>query len=676
MQKIRAARPGHWFVLALAGLSLIAGCDKPPQEEVTPTAPPAAASPTERPTAHPAPAPTPASPARSEAPAAETPAETKRQQREGKPQPAERPTAPAQQPAAQPAARPQPARASTPPPASGSFTVPVLTDEQMRQFPMSLELKIRGAQAEAQKSPDDPLALGRLGAFYYAHGYPTEAARVLAHGAQVTPDEPQWGYYAALGYLKAGETQKAAPGLEQMIEARPDYMPAYLRLAEVLRASDPQRARELYTHVLAADPVNGLALVGVGRIAAQQGRNEEALEYFEKAAGLIPNYADALQGAAETARKLGQTEKAEQYAQRAEEGLPYPPIQDPLENGLLGGGLHAETLARDAMALATQGRHQEAEARLQAALEIGGADVMCFFAVASLRASQQRFDEALRAAERGLESAPDHIDLKSVRAQILVDLGRTQEAEAQFREILKQQPTHGLTLQRLFALLQRQDRAGEAVELLRAAVQEDPDDARRRHNLAQYLLATNQPAEAVEQLKQALELQPQAVPSRYLLAMTLHGQGAQEEAKAQVRRALQTNPKFGEAYQQLAYWLRAEGDLRGALEVVREGLNALPTAPTLLNTAAWLLATAPDEALRDPAQAVKYGEQACHLTEGRVHLFLDTLAAAYAAAGNFQRAREVEQEAISLATQADPQQAEKYRQRLKLYEQEQPFVDQ
>jgi tetratricopeptide (TPR) repeat protein len=66
----------------------------------------------------------------------------------------------------------------------------------------------------------------------------------------------------------------------------------------------------------------------------------------------------------------------------------------------------------------------------------------------------------------------------------------------------------------------------------------------------------------------------------------------------------------------------------------------------VLNAAAWVLATSRDSQLRSPKLALELSKQACELTSSRNAMFLDTLAAAYAASGNFDQAVETQKQAL------------------------------
>jgi tetratricopeptide (TPR) repeat protein len=67
-----------------------------------------------------------------------------------------------------------------------------------------------------------------------------------------------------------------------------------------------------------------------------------------------------------------------------------------------------------------------------------------------------------------------------------------------------------------------------------------------------------------------------------------------------------------------------------------------------MNGYAWLLATCPDEKLRNAADAIHYAEQACQETGYQDPAYLDTLAAAHAAGGNFSEAIKWEQKAVDI----------------------------
>lgn len=108
---------------------------------------------------------------------------------------------------------------------------------------------------------------------------------------------------------------------------------------------------------------------------------------------------------------------------------------------------------------------------------------------------------------------------------------------------------------------------------------------------------------------------------------------------------------------------RAAADFGTALE--REARN-----PEFLNGLAWLLSTCPADSVRDGQRAVGLATRASELTGGKSDEIVDTLAAAYAESGDFDRAVEWARRAVELGEEEHRSGDEM---RLKLYEQGMPY---
>lgn len=90
-----------------------------------------------------------------------------------------------------------------------------------------------------------------------------------------------------------------------------------------------------------------------------------------------------------------------------------------------------------------------------------------------------------------------------------------------------------------------------------------------------------------------------------------------------------------------------------------------------LKRVSWLRATSPVAAIRNGTSAVEFAQKAAELTKQKDAGVLDTLAAAYAEAGQFEKAIRAEQRAISLSKREDDQ--KEYGLRLKLYQEKKPY---
>ena len=119
----------------------------------------------------------------------------------------------------------------------------------------------------------------------------------------------------------------------------------------------------------------------------------------------------------------------------------------------------------------------------------------------------------------------------------------------------------------------------------------------------------------------------------------------------------------------------AKGETDKAVVDYSEATRLDPNDALSFNSFAWLLATSEDSRVRNGLKAFEVAARACDLTGYRNHLLLDTLAAAYAAAGDFDAAVRWQVDAITLG-ESDPGSVAKYRRRLSLFMKNQPFIEQ
>jgi tetratricopeptide (TPR) repeat protein len=160
-------------------------------------------------------------------------------------------------------------------------------------------------------------------------------------------------------------------------------------------------------------------------------------------------------------------------------------------------------------------------------------------------------------------------------------------------------------------------------------------------------------------------------------ASTLSNRGLVWEAKreydkalADYEEAIRLDPKFvlPRANRRQIYKKKGEWD-KVAAEWEAEVKEGSPTARTY-NALAWLRATCSVEKHRNGQQAVKYATKACELTAWKNPRYLDSLAAAHAEVGDFDKAVEWQKNGMDLAP-ADEK--ADYESRLKLYLDKNPY---
>ncbi|HSF16421.1 MAG TPA: tetratricopeptide repeat protein [Vicinamibacteria bacterium] len=247
-----------------------------------------------------------------------------------------------------------------------------------------------------------------------------------------------------------------------------------------------------------------------------------------------------------------------------------------------------------------------------------------------------------------------------------------QNALRTLREALSAHPSYAQRL-RAAALFRQGGRIPEAIEVLEDAIQSGPEPDEAYYQLGELLQLTGKLDEAASRYRQALALNPDSAVALNSLGSVLGSQGDFEEARTHFQRALELKPAYPEARRNLGLALQRLGRLEAARTQFELALQASPDWPAAQSALARILATHPDPDRRDPQRAVRLADRAAELTRYENPTILDTLAAAYAAAGQFERATAVAEEALRLAT--DVELAGDIRARLSLYKDKKPYVE-
>jgi Flp pilus assembly protein TadD len=147
-----------------------------------------------------------------------------------------------------------------------------------------------------------------------------------------------------------------------------------------------------------------------------------------------------------------------------------------------------------------------------------------------------------------------------------------------------------------------------------------------------------------------------------------------DEAIAHFQKALQFKPRDAKAENNLGNAFLRKGNEREAINHYEKALQIQPADPTFQNNMAWLLATCPEDSLRDGNRAAELAHQADALTGGQNPVILHTLAAALAEAGRFSEAMETARRALRLAeAQSNLRLVEALQSEMKLYQAGSPF---
>ena len=157
--------------------------------------------------------------------------------------------------------------------------------------------------------------------------------------------------------------------------------------------------------------------------------------------------------------------------------------------------------------------------------------------------------------------------------------------------------------------------------------------------------------EAIQAFSTAIEIIPRDYQAYNYRGVAWALMGKYDKALADYNKALEIRPRYAEAYNNRGFARTQNGDLSNALNDYARALEINPFFVDAYNNKAWVLATCADQRFRDGGQAVRLAQKAVELKPDVASL--DTLAAAYAAVGNFDAAIDTQKKAIQKLLLAD-----------------------
>ncbi len=172
--------------------------------------------------------------------------------------------------------------------------------------------------------------------------------------------------------------------------------------------------------------------------------------------------------------------------------------------------------------------------------------------------------------------------------------GDLADAEAAYKQILRNHPNHPGALQLLGVIVSQGGRNEEAVELIEKSISLNPDNAAAQSNLGVVLNNLNRNVESAKACRAALRLEPDNAEAHYNLGNALIGMQQPTRAAASYRRALKLKPDYAEAMNNLGGALMACGDLEEAAAACRRSLELVPDNHAAHSSLLFCMNSAPD----------------------------------------------------------------------------------
>ncbi|MHB1425057.1 MAG: tetratricopeptide repeat protein [Gemmataceae bacterium] len=443
----------------------------------------------------------------------------------------------------------------------------------------------------------------------------------FAESIRLDPDSAPGYFHRGNLHCRRGSLDEALADYNRALERNPDHAATYFRRGNIHgQLGQWDAALADYSAALRLAPEDTAALTNRGNIYSNLGDHQRALDDYSAALHIAPAEVLTLCNRANTYARLGERDRAlADYT----EALRYDPANARALNSR--GNVHAE-----------RGDFEAALADYTQAIKIDPAFARPYHNRGNLHGEHGRHGEAIADFTEAIRLEPSYAPAYYNRGNAHAERGELDQAIADFTEALRLHPNHAGALNNRGNAHRHKDEIDAALADFTAAIAAAPDFSLPLYNRANTLADRGEYAAALADYNAALRLEPKDVVLHHNRARTHSLLGNHEQAIADNLEALRLEPDN----------------------------------PATCNNLAWLWATNPQLEQRDPARAIEFARRACDLAQWRNAGFLDTLAVAYAAAGQFAEAVEHERRALELASAGEKAE---YQARLELYEAGKPF---
>ena len=180
---------------------------------------------------------------------------------------------------------------------------------------------------------------------------------------------------------------------------------------------------------------------------------------------------------------------------------------------------------------------------------------------------------------------------------------------------------------------------------------------------------------AITDLDEAIRLDPRHATSFWSFCcrgLCWAGIGNTKRAIADLDEAVRLNVRAAQPIYYRGFVLHSDGDDQRAIIDYDQAVQLDPKNSSMQDAIALVLASSPNEHVRDAKRAIELATHACQLSDWKNPVFISTLAAAYAESGDFGVAIEWQSKALEM-TLGDPALQAMGHHRLELYKRRKPY---
>ncbi len=316
--------------------------------------------------------------------------------------------------------------------------------------------------------------------------------------------------------------------------------------------------------------------------------------------------------------------------------------------------------------------YEKAIADFGALLELDPTDLLAHNALAEAFTFQEKYDDALKHIERAIEQNPNSAAGYTLRARIYALKEDLKSAAADLDKALSLEPRNvPALLMRARLHVTNEDLKSAKLDIERALVIR-PDLVEAIFMLSVIAAAEGDYETAALNMRRLLRADPENVAWQLQLARYYNAGQRPRRAIELYTLILEDDPQNADALHGRGDALLSIGKHAEAISDYEEALKADPEDDGVLNNLAWVLATSPDDKVRNGKRSIELGKKACEVTEYKAAHILSTLAAGYAETGDFETAIKWSSKAVELGKD-DEEMLKQLKEELENYQQKKPW---
>ena len=250
------------------------------------------------------------------------------------------------------------------------------------------------------------------------------------------------------------------------------------------------------------------------------------------------------------------------------------------------------------------------------------------------------------------------------------EAGQDKEAILDFDDAVRTDASCWRALHNRGVLLAQAGQFEKAFDDFTHTIQLSPQFAKVYSNRAALFMVADNLTAAFDDYKYAIELDPNLAVAHRGCGRVCQLLGRVDEAVGHYDAAVQLAPNDAYAAACRADLLTDVGRYSDAIQEYERAIEIDPNSSQAQGGSAWLLATCPDSAVRNPELAIERARAVIEQGGENEAVNYDTLAAAQAAAGDFESAMDAVRQAIELAPKDE---CEAYKDRLAMYQHAKPY---